>query len=250
MNLWGNLKTKKSLLAVAGVLGLCLLGLCGGVKNVVDTTGKETAATIVIDPGHGGVDPGKVGINGAYEKEINLGISIFLKEALEKKGCQVIMTREEDAGLYQEGDSNKKIADLQKRIEIMDQEEADLVVSIHQNSFSGENTKGAQVFYHTGSVEGEKLAKILQTQLANSLDPDNHRQAKANSEYYILKNTKKTAVIVECGFLSNSEEAEKLCDQSYQKEVAWAIAQGVCDYLENGGSDDNDSTENKSGEVS
>ena len=180
---------------------------------------------------HGGIDPGKVGINGIYEKDINLAISLYLKEILEEKKCNVIMTREDDTGLYADSDTNKKNVDLRKRVEIMNQDQVDLIVSIHQNSFSSESSKGAQVFYQTSSSSGEILAKKLQEQLVSSLGTWNHRQAKANSDYYILRKTIKTAVIVECGFLSNAEEAEKLCDKDYERQVAWAIARGILDYI-------------------
>lgn len=232
MNFWEKFKQRKSVILVIGILScLSLLGIFVQIKEVRQTAGGGKQPVIVVDPGHGGIDPGKVGVNGSYEKDINLAIAGYLKEALEKKKCKVIMTRESDTGLYQETDSNKKIADLRKRTELMNQEDVDLIVSIHQNSFSGESSKGAQVFYHTGSKEGEAFAKILQSQLISSLDTSNHRQAKGNADYYLLKNTTKTAVIVECGFLSNSEEAGKLCDKTYQRQVAWAIAQGVTEYL-------------------
>lgn len=233
MDFWSKIKKRKAVVSVVGVLSLlCLLGVFVQMQEVIQTAGSGEKPTIVIDPGHGGIDPGKVGINGSYEKDINLAIGLFLKEALEKKKCEVILTRETDIGLYQESDSNKKMADLRKRVEIMNQDNVDLIVSIHQNSFSGESSRGAQVFYHTGSENGEAFAKILQAQLVSCLDTANHRQAKGNTDYYLLKNTERTSVIVECGFLSNSEEAQKLCDKTYQRQVAWAIAQGTMQYLE------------------
>ena len=233
MDFWSKIKKRKAVVYVVGVLTLlCLFGTFVQMKEVVQTGTGSQMPTIVVDCGHGGIDPGKVGINGSYEKDINLAIGLFLKEALEKKKCKVIMTRESDIGLYQDSDSNKKMADLRKRVEMMNQDEVDLVISIHQNSFTGESSKGAQVFYHTGSASGEAFAKILQAQLASSLDTENHRQAKGNTDYYLLKKTVPTAVIVECGFLSNSEEAGKLCDKTYQRQVAWAIAQGSLQYLE------------------
>lgn len=233
MNIWERIKKRKSVLFVVGVLsGLSVLGVFVQLREVRQTVVSKKNPVIVVDPGHGGIDPGKVGINGAYEKDVNLAIAIYLKEALEKKKCQVIMTRESDEGLYQPSDSNKKIADLRKRVEVMNQDSVDLIISIHQNSFSEASSRGAQVFYHTGSSSGENFAKILQAQLISCLDSTNHRQAKGNADYYLLKNTKKTAVIVECGFLSNSEEAGKLCDKTYQRQLAWAIAQGTMQYLE------------------
>ena len=220
------------MLCMAALLGVCLLvGLFAELRQGYQTTGQGAKPVIVVDPGHGGIDPGKVGVNGAYEKDINLGIALYLKEILEEKGFRVIMTRESDCGLYQDSDRNKKAADLRARAELMNQDEVSLVVSVHQNSFSGQSTRGAQVFYHTGSEEGQKLATVLQAELIRSLDTSNHRQPKGNADYYLLKNTAKTAVIVECGFLSNPEEAEKLCDKSYQQQTAGAIAEGICQYL-------------------
>lgn len=213
------------------ILFLCALGIATRLHEITWTSGKTVMATVVVDCGHGGIDPGKVGINGVYEKDVNLSIGKYVKEALEKKKCRVIMTRETDTGLYQEGDASKKNADLRKRVEIMNQQNVDLTVSIHQNSFQSANSRGAQVFYYTGSKEGEAFAKILQAQLVSCLDTENHRQAKGNTDYYLLRNTKKTTAIVECGFLSNLEEAEKLCDKAYQRQIAWAIAEGTMQYL-------------------
>lgn len=232
MDLWSRMKNSRYAVPFFIVLFLCALGIASQLHEVRQTASEAKKMTIVVDCGHGGIDPGKVGVNGAYEKDVNLSIGLFLKEALEKKKCRVVMTRETDTGLYQDSDTNKKIADLKKRVEIMNQEDVDLIISIHQNSFSGESTRGAQVFYHSGSESGEAFAKILQSQLISCLDTKNHRQAKGNTDYYLLKNTEKTTVIVECGFLSNQEEAQKLCDETYQRQVAWAIAQGTMQYID------------------
>ncbi|MBU5479571.1 N-acetylmuramoyl-L-alanine amidase [Eubacterium sp. MSJ-13] len=188
--------------------------------------------TIVIDPGHGGSDPGKVGIDGSLEKDINLAISMYLKKELESKKYKVVMTREKDEGLYSEGDTNKKIADLNKRVEIMNGSDAALVVSVHQNSFTGESSKGAQVFYHSASKEGKEFAGIMQKEIAACIGDGNNRVEKANSDYYILRKSVPTAVIVECGFLSNSQEAALLSDSGYQKKMAGAIAKGVYEYIQ------------------
>lgn len=231
MDIWTKIKERR-MLSLAALLGVCLLvGVIAQMREGFEAVGQGAKPVVVIDPGHGGIDPGKVGVNGAYEKDINLGISLYLKEILDKRGFQVIMTRESDCGLYQESDRNKKAADLRARADLMNQDEVSLVVSVHQNSFSGQSTRGAQVFYHAGSEEGQKLAAVLQAELIRSLDTSNHRQPKGNADYYLLRNTAKTAVIVECGFLSNPEEAEKLCDKSYQQQTAEAIAEGICQYL-------------------
>lgn len=234
MKRWWN---RKCFVALAAVSLIVMAGLSVEFRRGVQTAGKKKDITVVVDPGHGGIDPGKVGINGSYEKDVNLAIGKYLKGILEKKKCQVIMTRETDEGLYEETDSNKKVADLRRRVEMMNAPEVDVIVSIHQNSYTGENSKGAQVFYQRTSSQGEQMAKVIQAQLISSLGTWNHRQAKANDSYFLLKKSTKPAVIVECGFLSNSEEAAKLCDESYQQQVAWAIAQGTLTYLGSAGED-------------
>lgn len=186
---------------------------------------------MVIDAGHGGADPGKVGINGANEKDINLKIAGYLKQYLEASDIEVVMTRETDQGLNDEDASNKKVQDMKRRIELIEETAPAITVSIHQNSYPEEYVHGAQVFFYTGSKEGQELAQSIQDQLVAKVDPENKRQVKANDSYYLLKKTGTPIVIVECGFLSNSVEAEKLCTEAYQKRVAWAIHIGVLRYL-------------------
>ncbi len=186
---------------------------------------------VVIDAGHGGDDPGKVGINGAEEKDINLQIAELLKMFLEAEDVEVVMTRESDEGLYDAGASNKKVQDMKRRIALIAETAPELTVSIHQNSYPEEYVRGAQVFYYTGSAQGQMLAQSIQSRLVESVDPENRRQIKANDSYYLLKKTEVPIVIVECGFLSNSAEAEKLCDPEYQERVAWAIHMGILRYL-------------------
>lgn len=187
---------------------------------------------IVIDAGHGGYDPGKVGVAGVMEKDVNLAIARFLRDDLEACGIKVIMTREEDASLCGEGEEQAKVRDLKNRIGIMEEAGAFIAVSIHQNSYPDPSVHGAQVFYYVTSVEGKALATALQARLISELDPENARQVKENDTYYLLKKTKAPLVIAECGFLSNPEEAEKLSREEYQKKVAWALYLGIMDYLE------------------
>ena len=199
-------------------------------RGIVARVGKERPV-VVLDAGHGGADPGKIGINGVLEKDVNLQIAQLVKTYLEAQDVEVVMTRETEAGLYDADASNKKVQDMKRRIEVIDAAAPALTVSIHQNSYPEEYVKGAQVFYYTGSVQGQKAANLLQESLVERLDPENHRQIKANDSYYMLKKTGTPIVIVECGFLSNSGEAEKLCDPEYQKKVAWAIHIGILQYL-------------------
>lgn len=194
------------------------------------TTAKNIC--IVLDAGHGGSDPGKVGINDALEKDINLAITLKLKDLLEQKDIDVILTRDSDAGLYPADATNKKASDMQKRCQIITEANPVFTISIHQNSYTTEDVSGAQVFYYGQSTEGEKLATILQNSLISHVNPDSRRAAKANESYYLLKKTPTPTVIVECGFLSNRAEADLLLDTDYQSKIARAIYMGILEYLE------------------
>lgn len=203
------------------------------IRASVSEEGKAQVC-VVIDAGHGGADPGKVGINDALEKDINLEIALILKKFLEAEDIRVVMTREDENGLYDEGASNKKVQDMKRRLAIIEEADPELVVSIHQNSYHEEYVKGAQVFFYQTSERSKVLADILQEQLA-LLDPENKRQAKGNDSYYLLKKTGKPIVIVECGFLSNSEEAGRLITPVYQERLAWNIHMGIMKYLNSAG---------------
>lgn len=192
---------------------------------------EKNYRTVLVDPGHGGKDPGMVGAGGLEEKGINLDISLKLKKRLEGKGFHVVLTRETDEGLYDEQAENKKLQDLKRRIRLIEEESPDLVVSIHQNSYHEETVRGAQVFYYTDSAQSERAAELIQAAFREA-DPGNTKKAKGNSTYYILKKTEVPVVIAECGFLSNREEAVKLADEEYQQEMAEAAAKGVMRYLE------------------
>lgn len=199
-------------------------------KGVSANRVKEGRLTIAIDPGHGGKDPGKVGVNGALEKDINLIISLKLKKLLEEYDINVIMTRETDEGLYKDTDQNKKRADLNNRLKIINESNVDFVISIHQNSFEQEAIKGAQVFYHESSAEGRSLASNIQEELKAVLNDNNHRNIKKNNTYYMLKKSECPLVIVECGYLSNFKEASLLIEKDYQEKIAYAICLGILKY--------------------
>lgn len=187
---------------------------------------------VVLDPGHGGRDPGKVGAQGEQEKDINLAISLKVKERLEKDGMEVVMTREKDVMLADEDASNKKLEDLNNRIRIINERQPAVAVSIHQNSYSDASVKGAQVFYFTHSDKGKQAAEAMQKELLE-FDQENTRKIKANDTYYLLKKTEVPTVIVECGFLSCPEEAALLTDEAYQKKLAEAIAKGIESWVVN-----------------
>lgn len=186
--------------------------------------------TVVLDAGHGGGDPGKVGVGDVIEKEINLEIAQKVEQLLKKEKVKVIMTREEDAMLAGEDGTGTKTADMKERVRIINDEAPQLAVSIHQNSYQDAVVHGAQVFYYSGSSEGETAAKVMQNALL-SLDEDNTRQAKANNTYYLLKRTEVPTIIVECGFLSNPEDAMNLSNEEYQDMVAEAICKGILEII-------------------
>ena len=218
---------------VMGVAMVCLVAVLVRGITVTETVAMdvEREYVVVLDAGHGGVDPGKVGVDGTLEKEINLHIALQLKEYLEAADVTVLLTRETDEGLYQSSDTNKKRSDMEARCAMIRNASPDLAVSIHQNSYHEESVKGAQVFYYEKSQEGMRLAQILQQGFDRVLGEENTRQAKANDQYYLLLHTSCPVVIVECGFLSNWEETIKLSDEGYQERLAWAIHLGILQYL-------------------
>lgn len=189
-----------------------------------------SSPTIIIDPGHGGKDPGKVGSSGTLEKDINLQIALYLKEILEAQDINVIMTRKEDKELTT-NENNRKMADMKERIKLIEESNADLVISIHQNSYTTPEVYGAQCFYRTNSAEGEQLATIIQNQIITSTNQTKIRPIKENNDYYLLKHSPVPTVIVECGFLSNPEEEKLLLTEDYQRKMAWSIHFGILQYI-------------------
>lgn len=197
-------------------------------------TGKsitEEKGLILIDSGHGGIDPGVVGIGGVKEKDINLKIAKELAGALEKKGYKAVLIRKDDNGLYDAESKNKKVQDMQKRCAMIKEEKPLLTVSIHQNSYQDEAVCGPQVFYYKDSLEGANLAKCIQEELNNRLQVEKPRTEKANSTYYLLKRSEGVLNIVETGFLTNKKEAELLRTKEYQKKCAEAICNGILKFL-------------------
>ena len=219
------------LLTIIFLAGVTYVSFFAGIPLKKANATEEVKKVIVVDAGHGGSDPGKVSGNNVLEKDVNLQIATKLANELENAGYKVIMTRTEDNGLYKEDDINKKAVDLRARCEIAEKENADLLISIHQNSFSDSSVRGGQTFYYTHSDKGKKMATLIQKHL-KSADKDNTREAKANDSYYLLIHTPCICVIVECGFLSNAAEAELLVTDEYQNRLAGSITDGVKEYFE------------------
>lgn len=197
-----------------------------------DYENRAMTGTVIIDCGHGGMDGGKVAVNNVLEKDINLSIGKLLKGKLEDNGYTVIMTRTDDRGLYSESDTNKKAADMKARCKIINESDADLVVSVHQNSYTSSRVRGAQMFYYKNSKGGLELAQCLTESFCETIGNDYTRACKYNDNYYMLLHTKCPTVIAECGFLSNHEEARLLASEEYQEKVAEALYLGIKKYYE------------------
>jgi len=193
-------------------------------------TNTSLSPTIIIDAGHGGPDPGKVSESGTLEKDINLTIALHLKKLLETQNISVIMIREEDKDLATET-NKRKLSDIKERVNIMENSNADMVISIHQNSYPDPNVYGAQCFYPSNSEEGKKLATIIQNQIITSTNQTKIREIKSNDDYYLLKHSPIPIVIVECGFLTNPEEETLLLTEEYQRKMAWSIHLGILQYF-------------------
>jgi N-acetylmuramoyl-L-alanine amidase len=197
-----------------------------------NNSGKKT---ILIDPGHGGYDGGADGKGGTKEKDINLKISLKLRDTLIEQGYNVVMTRDEDKALLNNGPrtTTKKAQDMANRCKIKSETNPDLFISIHQNHFPQGKYYGAQVWY-SGNKQSEILGHLLQESLKNDLKNDNKRVEKpAKDNYKILNcNDVMPSVLVECGFLSNHDEEQRLVNEEYQKKIADSISNSINKYFE------------------
>ena len=189
---------------------------------------------IVIDPGHGGEDGGAVSCTGLPESGYNLEISLRLQDLLHLLGYDTKMIRTEDVSVYTKGASlsEKKISDLRHRVQIANETDGSLLLSIHQNYFPDPKYQGGQIFF--ADTEGsEDLAKQLQILLVESLNTGSRRQAKKSSGIYLMEHIHCPGVLVECGFLSNPQEEVKLRDPAYQKKLSTVISVAVSRFLSN-----------------
>lgn len=195
-------------------------------------TNADSIQTIIIDAGHGGDDGGAVA-NGIVEKDVNLSISKKLYNIFKASGFNVKMTRNSDEMINDYGDSlrERKISDMKKRLGIFNSSENNVVISIHQNKFTQEQYFGTQIFYSTNNPKSLALANSVKSNVQALLQPDNEREVKpATRDIYLLYNSKVPSIIVECGFISNFNEANKLKQESYQNEIAFTIYSGFLEY--------------------
>lgn len=232
------LPTVGLLIVFVVICSAILIFIGGKMQNVFASNESGTGSsnydkTVIIDPGHGGVDGGAVGIGGVVEKNVNLAISLKLKTFFLEAGYKVIMTREDDRSIHSEGSDTireKKVTDIHNRFKIIENNPKALFISIHQNKYEQSQYSGTQVFYSANNDNSKLLAQMIQTRVKSMLQPDNGREIKpAGSNLYLLYHAKSPAVLVECGFLSNAKEAILLQDPAYQNKMAFAIFCGTLD---------------------
>ena len=193
-----------------------------------------TNKVIIIDAGHGKPDSGAENENGVSEEAINLKIALKLQKLLESSGATVLLTRSDENGIY-EIDSKtiaqKKVSDIKNRVKIANESSADIYVSIHLNKILQGQYWGWQTFYNSRNEKSKNLADCIQKNLNDTISTDNNRKTKKLDSIYIMKNVEIPIAVVECGFLSNNEEAKKLQEDEYQSKLAWGIYDGLMDYF-------------------
>lgn len=219
---------------------LCFLCFCSFLSPVLQThanpiTTTDTVPsrnyTVVIDPGHGGSDPGSIGYKTKVrEADLNLTLSLMLKDKLESAGINVIMTRKDNNALIEGSGKKWKKDDMQKRKELIKHYRPNMVISLHQNSYTNHSLRGAQVFYDKTSDISKQIAECIQEQFKQGLD----KSIKATSpgDYFMLKCTSAPSVLVECGFLSNAEDEVLLTTPAYQEKIIDCIYKGIVDFFQ------------------
>ena len=233
-------KSSPVLVAVALIITLSI-----SIGSVINYYGKDLfiqASTdapeekiVIIDAGHGGEDCGAIGVNGVYEKDLNLEIAMSLGDMLQEKGFAVVYTRTEDKMLYKEEENIKgirKLSDLKNRCAIAERYPEALFVSVHMNSFGSSKYSGLQVYYSDNEETSYGLAESIQRNVRENIQPKNNRVVKTGENIYVLENINNPAVLIECGFLSNSDECKKLSEKEYQKQLSFSIVCGIIEYVE------------------
>ena len=208
--------------------------LAGG-KNIPVNVTPATNKVVVLDAGHGVPDYGTQSASGTTEQELNLAITLKLQQLLEQSGVKVILTRSDDNGIYEvDKDSirSKKISDMKNRVYIGNNSNADIYVSIHMNYYTDSQYSGWQTFYQSKSEDSKRLATIIQQSLTENIG-QNKRVPMAIKGAYIMDKVTIPSVIVECGFLSNKSDEEKLKTDEYQSQLAWGIYVGIQEYFSN-----------------
>lgn len=220
------------------VLAVCLQ-ISGFAFEKADLRADEVAKiaeknTVIIDAGHGGEDCGAIGVSGVYEKDLNLEVAMMVGELLTEQGYTVVYTRTDDKLLYTEAENIKgirKISDLKNRCKIGAEYSSSIFISIHMNSFGDARYSGLHAYYAPDDSASERLAYTIQNKVRADIQPNNNRVPKPGKNMYLLENLENTAVLIECGFLSNTEECKKLSEKEYQKQLSFSIVCGIIEYM-------------------
>ena len=230
-----NKKSVKLTLSIVGCF--VLLAVCARIteRSLPTSADAVRRQVIVIDAGHGGLDSGAVGVTGVLEKDVNLSIVLALRDMFRMSGFDVVLTRDEDISIYDkgvEGIRNQKMSDMDNRLEIVQKYPESIFLCVHQNNFTDPQYFGGQMFYNDNNPDNRTLAQIMQNRFA-ILQPGNDREIKlTGDELYLLKSNPNPSLMIECGFLSNSAEEQKLATREYQQQVAFTIYSGVMEYLD------------------
>ena len=228
-----------SLVLVLLVIASSVVGAISGIisEEMVGASADNIPQEkiIIIDAGHGGEDPGAVGVTGVLEKDLDLQIALEMGRMLEEKGYVVVYTRTDDRLLYTEEENIhgiRKISDLKNRCKVAARYPEAIFVSIHMNSFASSKYSGLQVYYSEKNESSSALADSIQNKVVTELQKDNNRMTKPGKSIYVLENISNVAVLVECGFLTNEVECKKLSEKEYQKELSFSIVCGIIEYIE------------------
>ncbi len=214
------------------MIAVCINLSCKIDNYLVKTVGInniQTRKTVIIDPGHGGIDVGTVGIDGSLEKNINLSISLDLYDFLMVSGINAVLTRDGDYEVYRAGEQRTK-SDLYNRMDYINSIPDSILISIHQNHFENEAEWGTQIWYSPNDEKSPTLADKILNSVKRNIQPENKRiNKKSDDSYYILYKAQKPSVMVECGFVSNKNENKRLQDKEYQRDMAYSILAGICE---------------------
>lgn len=229
-----NKKKIRLTILIVFVLVFSVAILKDNKESVPTVSLPVSGKTIVIDAGHGKPDEGAQSSRGTTEAETNLKIALKLQNLLEQSGSSVVLTRSDENAIYDldaKTLKEKKISDIHNRVKIGNESSADIFVSIHLNKIPQQQYDGWQTFYNAESQDGQKLAVAIQNNLNKAIQKENNRVAKSIENIYIIKHVEIPITIVECGFLSNPEEEQKLLEDEYQNRLAWGIYNGIVDYF-------------------
>ena len=213
---------------------ICAIYTSFNTKSISTSSLPISNHTIILDAGHGYPDGGAVATDGTIESEINLNIVLKLQQLLEASNCTVILTRSDENGIYETTSNTireKKVSDMKNRVEIANTSNAEAFISIHMNKLPQTQYSGWQSFYKNDDESSKKLASSIQKNLNHFIDENNHREIKSINSIYLAKHVEIPLAIIECGFLSNTQETEKLKTEEYQDLLAWSIYTGIFDYF-------------------